>query len=189
MARATASRTLWATRMGWTRKGPISTGEPGTSGRVSALRPRSTRRRFARRSVRGVAKTGAGAASRAQASAPMWSSCPWVSTMPRTASLAFGEVGVVRYHRVDPGHLGAREEQSRRQRAEVCPSHSTTREFRPNSPSPPRGINRIGELEGAGIIGRLEWALQSPVQAGRTPLRKVSLVAECPRYRGTSSDT
>ena len=48
MARARLSVTLWATRMGWRRKGPSSTGVPGTRVRSSALIPRSCSRRRAK---------------------------------------------------------------------------------------------------------------------------------------------
>ena len=74
------------------RCGPRGSGGRGTVRSRRACRARGggcrrgrrapTRRVGAKPRVSGVPKTGAGAASRAQPSAPMWSSCPWVRTMP-----------------------------------------------------------------------------------------------------------
>ena len=54
MARARLSRTLWATWIGWTRKGPISSSRPGVSSRRSAVTPRSWRRLRAKPRVSGL---------------------------------------------------------------------------------------------------------------------------------------
>ena len=143
IASAKLSETLWATRIGWTRNGPSSTVSPGRIVRRSAWAPRSARRRRAKPSVSGLPYTGAGAAVSAYDSAPMWSSWPWVSRIPRTRSRRAARYSKSGTMKSTPG-MSAGGKSIPASRSRRSSSHSITIAFRPNSPSPPSGTSLMG---------------------------------------------
>ena len=99
--------------------------------------------------------TGAGAACRAKERAPMWSSWPWVSRMPRRRpgrSARYSKSGTIES---TPG-ISAAGNSMPASRSRRCSSHSSTSAFRPNSPRPPSGTRRIG------FVSRVFGSNQTP---------------------------
>ena len=143
MARARLSSTLWATRMGWTRKGPSSTGCPGRAG----AGPPSRRARAA-----GCARSRGSGGCRRRAPAR-----PAARTRARRCGPRGRGSGGCREHaraaRPGTGSRGRWSPRPAARRSGTCTpastssrwsSHSSTIAFRPNSPSPPRGTSRSG---------------------------------------------
>ncbi len=147
MARARLSRTLWATRMGWTRKGPISTGfardeGPEVGGDASLLKP-----------APGEAQSEAAAVDRGRSRLQgkrHGSDVVLVAVSeqdPAKLPGSLGKVGEVGHDRVDAGHLGRRKENPGVQKEKVLLPLEEHR-VQPELPESPER----NEAQGAGVV-------------------------------------
>ena len=145
IARARLSRTLCATRIGWTRKGPTSTGWPGVS--VPQVRVDAALLEPLAREAEGEAASvdGRGRGLQRERERADVVLVAVGEEDPADRGRALGEVLEVGDDGVDAGHLGGREEHPRVEQQEVRPptrararsgrTHRARRAGRGGSPS------------------------------------------------------